>query len=90
VESNRDAFGASVILYVNGNQHKQSLISGQGYFSSNAKELYFGLGKVELIDKIEILWPNGIKQSFKNIKTKQTIYILEGEELFENTLTLKK
>ncbi len=90
VESNRDAFGASVILYVNGNQHKQSLISGQGYFSSNAKELYFGLGKVELIDKIEILWPNGIKQSFKNIKTNQTIYILEGEELFENTLTLKK
>ena len=89
VNSNRDAFGTSVILHTNNISHKQSLISGQGYFSNNAKELYFGLGDIEFIDEIEILWPSGLKQSFNDVKTKQTIYILEGEKIFENTLTLR-
>ena len=29
-----------------------------------------------------------IKQSFQNVSTKQTIYIVEGEKMYENTLTL--
>jgi len=88
--SNRDGFGALVSVFINNDEYKQSLISGQGYFSSNAKELYFGLKDANKVDKIDVSWPSGIKQTFQDIPTKQTIYILEGEKMYENTLTIDK
>ena len=88
--SNRDGFGALVSVFVNNDEYKQSLISGQGYFSSNAKELYFGLKDANKVDRIDVSWPSGIKQTFQDIPTKQTIYILEGEKMYENTLTIDK
>ena len=88
--SNRDGFGALVSVFINNDEYKQSLISGQGYFSSNAKELYFGLEDANKVDRIDVSWPSGIKQTFQDIPTKQTIYILEGEKMYENTLTIDK
>ena len=88
--SNRDGFGALVSVFINNDEYKQSLISGQGYFSSNAKELYFGLKEANKVDRIDVSWPSGIKQTFQDIPTKQTIYILEGEKMYENTLTIDK
>jgi len=88
--SNRDGFGALVSVFINKDEYKQSLISGQGYFSSNAKELYFGLKDANKVDRIDVSWPSGIKQTFQDIPTKQTIYILEGEKMYENTLTIDK
>ena len=43
-----------------------------------------------MVDRVDVSWPSGIKQSFQNISTKQTIYILEGEKMYENTLTLDR
>ena len=88
--SNRDGFGALVSVFINNDEYKQSLISGQGYFSSNAKELYFGLKDANKVDRIDVSWPSGIKQTFQDIPTKQTIYILEGKKMYENTLTIDK
>ena len=87
-KSNRDGFGATVTVKTGNNVQKQTLISGQGYFSSNAKELYFGLKKVGMIDQITIVWPSGIKQNFTDIPAKQTIYIVEGKNMHQNTLTI--
>ena len=69
-------------------KQKQALSSGQGYFSSYARELYFGLKEAETIDQIDVEWLSGTKQSFKDIPARQTIYILEGESLHQNTLIL--
>ncbi|MFL2983712.1 MAG: CRTAC1 family protein [Candidatus Neomarinimicrobiota bacterium] len=79
VKSNRDAYGALVNIQTKIINHSQSLVSGQGYFSNNAKELYFGLGEENIIDIIEVKWPSRLKQTFKNISSNQTIYILEGK-----------
>ena len=78
-KSNRDGFGALVIVQTNKTEQRQSLVSGQGYFSNHAKELYFGLGKSKIIDSIEVKWPSGLKQTFKEISPNQTVYILEGD-----------
>tara|TARA_B100000686_G_scaffold299894_1_gene334021 strand:- start:24698 stop:26542 length:1845 start_codon:yes stop_codon:yes gene_type:complete len=87
-KSNRDGFGTTVTVKTGNNVQKQTLISGQGYFSSNAKELYFGLKKVGMIDQITIVWPSGIKQNFTDIPAKQTIYIVEGKTMHQDTLTI--
>tara|TARA_B100000959_G_scaffold75136_1_gene79794 strand:- start:5842 stop:7680 length:1839 start_codon:yes stop_codon:yes gene_type:complete len=78
-KSNRDGFGALVTVQTNQTEQRQSLVSGQGYFSNHAKELYFGLGKSKIIDSIEVKWPSGLKQTFKEISPNQTVYILEGD-----------
>ena len=80
VDSNRDAYGTMINVQTKKGTYRQSLVSGQGYFSNNAKELYFGLGKINTIDLIEIKWPSGLKQVFKNINPNQTMYITEGKE----------
>ena len=81
-QSNRDAFGTAVSLISNKIKQKQFLISGEGYFSSHAKELYFGLGQSNIIDNIQIKWPNGLIQTFKDILPNQTIHFTEGEEFY--------
>ena len=86
--SNRDGFGATVSIKAGSIKHKQALVSGQGYFSAHAKEIYFGLGAIESIDNISVSWPSGIDQTFNKIPVNQTVYIVEGETLHQNTLFL--
>ena len=87
-KSNRDGFGATVSITAGPVKDEQALISGQGYFSANAKEIYFGLGSIDTIEKIDVFWPSGIDQTFENIPANQTVYIVEGETLHQNTLYL--
>ena len=89
-KSNRDGFGSKVIIKVKDKVQKQSLVSGQGYFSSNAQELYFGLGSAKVIDDIEIHWPSGLKDQYSSIKVNQTLYLVENKSIHKNTLVLKK
>ena len=87
-KSNRDAYGAKVKVTSGDLVQVQPLISGPGYFSAHAKELYFGLGQNKRVDEIEVTWPSGETQVFKKIKPNQTVYIIEGAKLHENTLVL--
>jgi len=78
VQSNRDGFGTVVNIRSNNMNQKQSLVSGQGYFSNHAQELYFGLGNSDMVDIVEIKWPSGLKQIFNDVSPNQTMHILEG------------
>jgi len=84
-KSNRDGFGTTVRVTVGPKKYEQALISGQGFFSAHAKEIYFGLGSIESIDKIKVSWPSGIDQTFENIPVNQTVYIVEGKTMHQNT-----
>lgn len=86
--SNRDAYGSRVEVTAGDLVQSQPLISGTGYFSSNAKELYFGLGRAKTIDRIKVLWPNGRVQTFQDMQPNQTLYIVEGENAKEHTVVV--
>ncbi len=86
--SNRDAYGAQVRIAAGKHTAVQMLVSGTGYYSTHAKELYFGLGRRKRVDEITITWPNGNRQSFSGIAANQTVYIVEGEGLHQYTLIL--
>ena len=85
IKSNRDAYGSAVSIISNKIKQKQFLISGEGYFSSHAKELYFGIGQSNIIENVEIKWPNGLIQEFKDIFPNQTIYFTEGKESYSQS-----
>ena len=82
-KSNRDAYGAEVKVITGDLILIQPLISGTSYFSTNAKELYFGLRMSDRIDRLEIKWPSGMIQTFDNIKNNQTLLVIEGKTDFQ-------
>lgn len=61
--SNRDGLGATVRVYSGGNTYSHYNDGKSGYLSQSALPLYFGLGDTTKIDKIEIQWPSGRKQT---------------------------
>ena len=89
-KSNRDGFGSKVKIISGAFTDEKALVSGEGYFSSSAKEIYFGLGKTTSIDKLTVLWPSGHDDIFENIKANQTVYIVEGKQLYQDTLRSPK
>ncbi|MFQ5640036.1 MAG: CRTAC1 family protein [bacterium] len=89
-ESNRDGYGSKVKVKAGEVSLVQPLISGTGYFSTHAKELYFGIAQNKWVDEIEVTWPSGKVQNFKKIKPNQTVYLVEGGKLYEETLVPDK
>ena len=62
-ESNRDAIGAVVRLHA-GDLHLTQMNDGKsGYLSQSSLPLYFGLGGVKKVDRVEVTWPSGVVQS---------------------------
>jgi len=82
-ESNRDAYGTRVRLVAGGKSQVRELVSGAGYFSSNARELYYGLGRYEKVDSLYVIWPLGKQQVFTGLDANQTVLLVEGRGVAE-------
>ncbi len=61
--SNRDAVGAVVRIYMGDEVMVRQVHAAGGYLSHSSRTLHFGLGKRSQIDRAEIRWPNGNKQT---------------------------
>jgi len=66
--SHRDAIGAEVIATVAGQEWTQQLIAGCGYMVTNEKVLHFGLGSASKVDRIEIVWPSGTRETYTELQ----------------------
>ncbi|MGA8409246.1 MAG: CRTAC1 family protein [Candidatus Acidiferrales bacterium] len=76
-KSNRSAIGARVLLRYVKKIQAQALLSQSSYISSNDPRLHFGLGDDTAAD-IEVRWPNGLEESFKNVAADRLVVIQEG------------
>jgi hypothetical protein len=77
--SNRSAIGTRVKVTVGGRTQVDEVMSGSSYYSHNDLRLHFGLGKAEKIDRVEISWPSGLKETFEDIKANQIVVIEESK-----------
>jgi hypothetical protein len=78
-KSNRDAIGAKLTLNNAGKKTVRWITGGSSYLSSHDKRVVFGLGRLaanRTVD-IEILWPNGGRQSVAGLKINRYNQITE-------------
>lgn len=75
-KSNRDAIGAEVTMYWNGQEQIQEVTSGSGFAAQNELRLHFGLGKNPHIEKAVIRWPSGTVQTLDQL-TPDQLYKIE-------------
>lgn len=84
VRSNRDGIGARVHIRVNLTDGTERSIfrtvGSTGSFGSAPKRLSIGLGHVESIKQVEILWPSsGVRQRFEDVVPDSSYRIVEGQ-----------
>lgn len=80
VKSNRDGLGARVkVTTTYGDQYNEAT-TAVGYNSSSDKRVHFGLGNDAVIDKIELAWPSGLKQTLTSVKADQVLTVTEGRQ----------
>lgn len=77
-KSNRDAIGSRVTVTTSEGTEVRNLRAGEGFLSQNSKTLFFGLGKAEGVDAIEVRWPDGALEEFQLEGINRRIRITQG------------
>jgi enediyne biosynthesis protein E4 len=76
--SNRSAIGAQVRVTAGGRTQTDEVRSASSYYSSNGLRLHFGLNTATEVERIEILWPSGARQVFRNVNVNRVVSIHES------------
>jgi len=74
-EKNWEGFGTKVYLKTKGTLQYQYFSPFRGYLSSVEPFLHFGLSKNDIVDSLEIIWPDGKYQLLTELKTNQLIKV---------------
>jgi hypothetical protein len=77
--SNRSAIGARVRVVASGQSQVDQVMSGSGYYSQNDLRLHFGLGAADQAELVEVAWPSGAKESFRDVGARRLLVIREGD-----------
>jgi hypothetical protein len=69
------AIGASVTVKANGLEMVAPVIGENGYLSGCDPRPHFGLGNAAKADSVEVIWPDGKKQTMENVPTNQVLEV---------------
>ncbi len=76
--SNRDGLGATVHVTAGGRTVTRYNDGKSGYLSQSSLPLYFGLGEAQKIDRVDVDWPSGRKQTLtQNLRENGVLQITE-------------
>jgi hypothetical protein len=76
--SNRSALGAQVRVYWAGQEQVQEVSGGSGFCAQNQRPLHFGLGKGARVERVEIRWPSGKRQTIEAPATGTVHHVKEA------------
>lgn len=77
-KSNRDGLGARVRLTPGGRPPLYNHVTtSTGFSTSGDKRVHFGLGSATKASEIEILWPNGARQTLTEVQADQILPVTE-------------
>jgi hypothetical protein len=75
----KDALGATVWVTTGKTTQRADLFSGAGYVSQNELCLHFGLGAAAKIDRLEVRWPNGARETFAVEGLDRVVSVVQGK-----------
>lgn len=75
----RDAIGSVAFLEAGGIRRKGEVASGRSYLSQNDLRIHFGLGPAAKVDKLEIRWANGQRETVALPAINRFYTIVQGE-----------
>ncbi len=81
--SNRDAMGARIKVRAGGAEGMNQMreIEGGGSFMSQSDlRANFGLGARATVEEVDVRWPSGLHQTFRNLKADKFYVITEGKD----------
>jgi enediyne biosynthesis protein E4 len=78
-KSNRAAIGARVTIHAGGMAQFDEVRGGGSYLSQNDLRLHFGLGSARKIDLVEVRWPTGKMETFKDVAGDKIYTIIEEQ-----------
>jgi hypothetical protein len=73
------ANGSKIIVYAGGKKQSKELAITRGFQSASSHKLNFGLGKLEIVDSIQVHWMDGTIQTEKNLVLNQNHTISKNE-----------
>lgn len=76
--SNRDGIGAEVTLRAGGRIQVAQRYGGGSFQSAGDPRLHFGLGKHIMVDLVEVRWPSGRTDQFRNLEADREYLLREG------------
>jgi len=77
-KSNHDAMGARIRVVAGGISQIREIAGGGSYLSQSELRANFGLGAATRAELVEVSWPSGAKQSFKNVDADKFWLVVEG------------
>ena len=78
VTIDRDAIGTVVTVSARGHNWTRQLTAGDGYEASNQRQLLFGLGSADRVDRVTVRWRSGGKQTFQELPADHEYLFIEG------------
>lgn len=75
---NRDALGARVLLKAAGRQQTRSISRNRSYLSQTEAVAHFGLGAATTVELIELQWPDGSRQTLRDVAVDQVLRVEQG------------
>ncbi len=82
-KSNRDAMGARVRVVSGTISQIREIAGGGSYLSQSDLRANFGLGKEKRAEIVEITWPSGQRQTFRDIEADKFYLVEEGKDQLE-------
>src|SRR5438552_1412713 len=79
-KSNRDAMGGRIRIVVGGISQIREIAGGGSYLSQSDLRANFGLGKATHVESVEVTWPSGQRQMFRNIEADKFYLVEEGKD----------
>jgi hypothetical protein len=77
--SNRDGVGARVVVEAGGSRQVAQRLGGGSYLSACDPRLHFGLGRATRVDRIEVRWPSGRVDRFRDLEADRGYGLREGD-----------
>ena len=77
--SNRSAIGARVLIVAGGATLVREVRGGGSYYSQNDLRVHAGLGDAARIDRVEVRWPNGREEIFRDVPMRKIVTLVEGK-----------